>query len=332
MVIEPIVSGLRMVVAGGAAAAAELLGGERPRRRWSGNGRGWIELRIPDGSRSAEYAAVLEKAIAGTAGVTRTQVNWPLSRLVVDIGENGPTVEQLVQMVEPIERVFAEPADRGESDGESGSEKPVRLPVIDIPGDGAEVVNRVSLLAAKVASLGVATVLQVARAPRLPRAFAAATTFAEAQPDVRSVFERALGRARADAVLALGTAVTQSLGQTPSVIAADMLLRSLRLIEALAAVDAWNEHEPHLAISAACEPQQELPRPRPVPDTASENYARAATAAGLAGAVALSVSGGAALASEAVIVAAPRALNYARESFATTFCAGLNRNHHTLVL
>jgi H+-transporting ATPase len=106
----------------------------------------------------------------------------------------------------------------------------------------------------------------------------------------------------------------------------------LRLIEALAAVDAWKEHEPHLALSAECAPQPEPSRPRPVPDTASENYARAATAAGLAGAVALLVSGGAHLASEAVIVAAPRALNYARESFATTFCAGLNRNHHTLVL
>jgi len=334
MVIAPIVSGLRIVVAGGAAAAAELLGGHRPRRRWSGNGRGWIELRVPDASRSAEYAAVLEKTIAGIAGVARTQLNWPLSRLVVDIGENGPTIGQLVLMVDAIERAFAEPIDRGQSRGESGPEQPVPLPVIDIPGDGAEVVNRLSLLAAKVVALGVSTVLQVTRAPRLPRAFAAATTFAEAQPDVRRVFERALGRARADAVLALGTAVTQSLGHTPSVIAADMVLRSLRLIEALAAVDAWNEHEPHLAINAGCDPQPELslPRPRPVPDTASDNYARAATAAGLAGAVALTVSGGAALASEAVIVAAPRALNYARESFATVFCAGLNRNHHTLVL
>jgi H+-transporting ATPase len=332
MVIEPIISGLRMVVAGGAAAAAELLGGERPRRRWSGNGRGWIELRIPDESRTAECEAVLEKTIASAAGVQRAQVNWPLSRLVVDIAENGPTVEQLVAMVEAIERVLAEPADRGESCGEAGPEKAVRSPVIDIPGDGAEVVNRVSLLGAKVVSLGLSTALQLARMPRLPRAFAAVTTFAEAQPDVRRVFERSLGRARADALLALGTAVTQSLGQTPSVIAADMLLRSLRLIEALAAVDAWNEHEPHLAVSAGCGPQPEVSRPRPVPDTSSENYARAATAAGLAGAIALSFSGGAALASEAVIVAAPRALNYARESFATTFCAGLNRQHHTLVL
>ena len=115
MVIEPIISGLRMVVAGGAAAAAELLGGERPRRRWSGNGRGWIELRIPDESRTAECEAVLEKTIASAAGVQRAQVNWPLSRLVVDIAENGPTVEQLVAMVEAIERVLAEPADRGES-------------------------------------------------------------------------------------------------------------------------------------------------------------------------------------------------------------------------
>jgi H+-transporting ATPase len=109
-------------------------------------------------------------------------------------------------------------------------------------------------------------------------------------------------------------------------------MRSLRLIESLAAVDAWEEHEPALAISAACESEPESSRPRPVPDTAAENYARAATAAGLAGAIALCVSGGAGLASEAVIVAAPRALNYARESFATTFSAGLNRNHHTLVL
>jgi cation-transporting ATPase I len=332
MVVAPIVSGLRMAVAGGAAAAAELLGGKRPRRRWSGNGRAWIELRMLDGSRSAEYAAVVEETIGSLAGVARTQLNWPLSRLVVDLGENGPAVEQLVLMVDAIERVFAEPADRREPSCESGPETAGSSTVLDIPGDAAEVVNRVSLLAAKVTALGVSAVLQVARAPRLPRAFAAATTFAEAQPDVRRIFERALGRSRADAVLALGTSVTQSLGHTPSVIAADILLRSLRLIEALAAVDAWKEHEPHLALSAECAPQPEPSRPRPVPDTASENYARAATAAGLAGAVALLVSGGAHLASEAVIVAAPRALNYARESFATTFCAGLNRNHHTLVL
>ncbi|BAX93700.1 metal cation transporting ATPase H [Mycobacterium shigaense] len=332
MVIEPIVSGLRMVVAGGAAAAAELLGGERPRRRWSGNGRGWIELRVPDASRTPEFAAVLENAFISTAGITRAQVNWPLSRLVVDIDENGPSVGELVRRVEVIERIYLEPADEVEVFGDSEPPKPARLSTIDIPGDGEEVVNRLSLLAAKAASLGVTTVLQVMRAPRLPRAFAAATTFAEAQPDVRRVFERALGRARADAVLALGTAVTQSLGHTPSVIAADMLLRSLRLIEALAAVDAWNEHEPRLAVSAKCKPQPQATRPRAVPDTSSENYARAATAAGLAGAIALTVSGGAALASEAVIVAAPRALNYARESFATTFCAGLNRHHHTLVL
>ena len=239
MVVAPIVSGLRMAVAGGAAAAAELLGGKRPRRRWSGNGRAWIELRMPDGSRSAEYAAVVEETIGSLAGVARTQLNWPLSRLVVDLGENGPSVEQLVLTVEAIERVFAEPADRGEPSCESGPEKAGSSTVLDIPGDAAEVVNRVSLLAAKATALGVSVVLQAVRAPRLPRAFAAATTFAEAQPDVRRIFERALGRSRADAVLALGTSVTQSLGHTPSVIAADILLRSLRLSEALAAVDAW---------------------------------------------------------------------------------------------
>lgn len=329
MVIAPIVSGLRMVVAGGAAAAAELLGGDRPRRRWAGNGRGWIELRMPEGASSSEYATVLEKTVGSATGVARTQVNWPLSRLVVDIDENGPSVDDLALIVEAIERAFA---DRESCDEPAGSQSPGRVPVIDIPGDGAEVVNRLSLLGAKALSLGVTTFLQVTRMPKLPRAFAAATTFAEAQPDVRRVFERALGRARADALLALATAVTQSLGHTPSVIAADMLLRSLRLIEALSAVNAWNEHEPHLALSAGCEPRPEISRPRSLPDTASENYARAATAAGLAGALALAVSGGASLASEAVIVAAPRALNYARESFATTFCAGLNRNHHTLVM
>ncbi len=329
MVIEPVVSGLRMVVAGGAAAAAELLGGERPRRRWSGNGRGWIELRMPEGADSSEYETVLERTIGSTTGVARTQVNWPLSRLIVDIDENGPSVNDLALMVEAIERAFTERSDRSGPSDEFTAPTPARPPEFDIPGDGAEVVNRMGLLGAKAVSLGVTAFLQVTRMPRLPRAFAAATTFAEAQPDVRRVFERALGRGRADALLALGTAVTQSLGHTPSVIAADMCLRSLRLIEALSAVEAWNEHEPNLALNAECEPHPEIRRPHPVPDTASENYARAATAAGLAGAIALSVSGGAMLASEAVIVAAPRALNYARESFATTFCAGLSRHHNT---
>ncbi len=334
MVIGPIVSGLRVVVAGGAAAAAELLGGERSRRSWSGNGRGWIELRRP-AERADDYAAVVERAIAGTKGVVRTQFNWPLSRVIVDVADNGPSIKDLAMMVEAIEAVFAEAAAQDESSTAlavpaSPTSSPPSL--FDIPGDAAEVVNRLSLLAAKATALGVSAVLQITRMPRLPRAFAAATTFAEAQPDVRRVFELALGRARADAVLALGTAVTQSLGQTPSVIAADMLMRTLRLIESLAAVDAWNEHEPRLAIDAACEPLPHTARPRPVPDTAAENYTRAATAAGLAGAVALCVSGGAELASEAVIVAAPRALNYARESFAATFSAGLSRQHHALVM
>src|SRR5271165_4196057 len=204
MVVAPIVSGLRTAVAGGASAAAELLGGNRPRRRWSGNGRAWIELRILDGSRSAEYAAVVEETIGSLAGVERTQLNWPLSRLVVDLGENGPPVEQLAQMVDAIERVFAEPAHRREPSRESGPEKAGSSIVLDIPGDAAEVVNRVTLLAAKVTALGVSVALQAVRAPRLPRAFAAVTTFAEAQPDVRRIFERALGRSRADAVLALG--------------------------------------------------------------------------------------------------------------------------------
>ncbi|MGE4365413.1 MAG: hypothetical protein AB7E41_24810, partial [Mycolicibacterium sp.] len=301
-------------------------------RGWSGNGREWIELRLPEGTRSDEYATALAKTIGGMTGVARTQVNWPLSRLIVDIDPNGPAVDDLALVVEGIERAFTAKSDSTESSGEPGTRTPVPSPVIDLPGDGAEVINRMSLLGAKAVSLGVTTFLQMTRMPRLPRAFAAATTFAEAQPDVRQVFERALGRGRADALLALGTAVTQSLGHTPSVIAADLLLRSLRLIEALSAAAAWTEHEPQLAISAECEPLPETSRPRPIPDTAAENYARAATAAGLAGAIALTVSGGAALASEAVIVAAPRALTYARESFATTFCAGLNRDHHTLVL
>ncbi|MHA7657953.1 cation-translocating P-type ATPase [Mycobacterium sp. ML2] len=316
----------------GAAASAELFGGERPRRRWSGNGRGWVELRVPEGTSVGEYAAVLHKVIGSIPGLARPQLNWTLSRLVVEIRENGPTIDQLVRILEAIDRVFAEHVEPGESCAEPESSQSVPLPTIDLPGDGAEVVNRLFLLGAKFASLGVTAALQVARMPRLPRAFAAVTTFAEAQPDVRRVFERALGPARADAVLALGTAVTQSLGHTPSVIVADILLRSMRLLESFAAEDAWREHEPRLAASAACEPQPPLSRPRPIPDTKSANYARAATAAGLAGAVALCFSGGAALASEAVIVAAPRALNYARESFATTFCAALNRNHHTLVL
>ena len=114
MLVAPIVSGLRTAVADGAAAAAELLGGKRPRRRWSGNGRAWIELRMPDGSGSAEYAAVVEETISSLTGVARTQLNWPLSRLVVDLDENGPAIEQLVLMVDAIERVFFEPAQRRE--------------------------------------------------------------------------------------------------------------------------------------------------------------------------------------------------------------------------
>jgi len=322
MVIGPIISGLRTVVGGGAAAVSELLGRERPRRLWSGNGRAWIELRVADSSRLDDYTIALQQALAGVAGV---QVNWALARLVVELAADGPDLTEILQIVESVERTVNASGDDNESALSA-------WPVIDIPGDGAEVVNRISLLGAKVVALSVSTALQVTQMPRLPRMFAAATTFAEAQPDVRRVFERSLGRARADALLALGTAVTQSLGHTPSVIAADLMMRGLRLVESLAAVDAWSEHEPSLAVGAACAPTPESVRPRPAPDTSADHYARAATGTGLVGAIGLAVSGGGEMATEAVIVAAPRALNYARESYATTFCAGLSRLHRTLVL
>ena len=335
MVIGSVVSKLRAVVAGGAVAASELLGREHPRRCWSGNGRVWLEVRAPAESGLPDYSAVLEQTLASRPGILRAQVNWPLSRLIVDIDETGPTVEELISTVEAIEQIFAAsatPDESGDAVGPPRLPRPVGSHLVDIPAGDAEVINRVTFLAAKVVALGVSVTLQVARVPRLPRAFAALTTFAEAQPDARKVFEQALGRSRADVVLALATDVTQSLGQTPSVIAADILLRSLRLVEALAAVDSWEEHEPHLAVSAACEPQPESDRPQPIPNTAADNYSKAATAGGLASAIALCFTGGAEVASEAVIVAAPRALNYARESFATTFCAGLHKDHHTLVL
>ncbi|TGD87519.1 cation-translocating P-type ATPase [Mycolicibacterium sp. CH28] len=324
MVIGPIASGLRQIVAGGAAVAAELLAGQRARRCWSGNGRMWIEVRIPVESHSPETAALLEKAYADISGVMRAHVNWPLARVVVELGEDAPAAERLIAVVEDFEANLVAP-----SDGEDQSP----IPHIDLPGDGAGVVNRVGLLAAEVAALGVSVVLQITRQPKLPRVFAAAATFVEAQPDIRAVVEGALGRERADAVLALGTVFTQSLGQTPSVIAADVMLRGLRVVEALAADEAWNRQELRLGLDPACDlAAPAVVRPRPLPDMAADQYARGATIGGLAGAVGLWVSGGAQVASEAVIVAAPRALNYARESFATTLCAGLNRSHGAMVL
>jgi len=64
--------------------------------------------------------------------------------------------------------------------------------VIDIPGDGAEVVNRVSLLGPRLCRWAVDGVATGSDA-RLPRAFAAVTTFAEAQPDVRRYSSGHLG-------------------------------------------------------------------------------------------------------------------------------------------
>ncbi len=305
-----------------AAPLGELVGAAPARRCWQGADRCWIEVRGLDTEQHRLIAADLRSDIGDRAGVRSVQVNYPLSRVIVEVGDDpeSPRMSALCELVAQIEDKYRHCGT---------TTRPV-----DLPGDGIVLTEKAIAAAASGIGVCAAVAGRVLHWPRMPAGLTGVLAVVDYQPRVRAVLEAGLGQQAADTVLAVGTAAVYSLTQFPAAVAVEFVRHLAQLGEALAASVAWQTQEPVLARHAECpEPAAVTPRPRPVPDGPLERYARrCGQAQGAAAAVAGLLTGDPGAATTALGIAVPKAGRCAREAFVSTLGRGLADRCGTLPL
>ncbi|MCD2185896.1 cation-translocating P-type ATPase [Actinomycetospora soli] len=301
----------------------------RGRRVWRGDGR--VHIGVPATSREAgsELLRAVEKALTAHPAVDWASVNAALGVVVVSLAEDGPapdgldeTVDDLVDLVEVLEEQEAV------TDGAAhpaGGHSPTAVS------------QALTTFAADLAGLGAAGIGSVLRRTPLPVELASAASFVDHQPRLRAAVERALGRQRADILLALTNAAGQGLGQGSTGLLVDAAYRALQIAEARAAADAFTRAEPRLL----ADPEQVgVPaddaltldaRPVPFPTGPVERHGDHVGLAALGGFGTTLALGGPRRAVGVALSTLPKAGRMGREGFATTFGRVLSRRGAVVV-
>ncbi len=269
-------------------------------------------------------------ALRALPGVEWVELNRTLSRVVVSLEPDGPTLAQLFEVISRCEAEAASTTDETAQGGKGGRPEGVTT----LPGDTAVLAGRVAAVSADAVGLVGAVTGRVLGLPRLPGAAAAAVVLVDVQPRLRRAVEKRIGAEAADVALAVSTAAAQSLAQGPGTLAVDLTLRAVMAAEAFAGMRAWERLEPELAAQAASDaPFPAIDRPVPRPPGPIERYTDASAIVGLLGTAGVGLAtGNLNRASDAVLVAAPRATRTARESFAATLSRHLSDDHDVLAL
>src|SRR5579875_1665986 len=171
-------------VAGG--ALEQLDPGRRRRRTWSTEGRAHVEVRGLDLPQGSSLAEDLEATLCCLHGVAWAEVNMVLGRVVVAYDPDGPTLEDLVQVIQATECRHAV----------GGQRFPKERP--EHPADIEGLRRAVVGLGADVAGVWVSAFGQLLRATPFPVELASLVSLADQQRRVRAVLERLGGTPAAD--------------------------------------------------------------------------------------------------------------------------------------
>jgi magnesium-transporting ATPase (P-type) len=297
----------------------------RGRRVWRGDGR--VHIGVPATARQsgAELLRSIEKALAAHPAVDWASVNATLGVVVVALGDSeggGLDLDPATGSADPDE-VTDDLIDLVEllEEQEELDEDGVRHPA---GGHSNTAVSRaLTAFAADLTGLGFAGVGSVLRRTPLPVEYASAASFVDHQPRLRAAVERAMGRQRADVLLALTNAAGQGLGQGATGLLVDAAYRAMQVAEARASDDAFARAEPRLMgspeqVTADAEDALDA-RPVPFPDGPIERHGDQVGAAALAGFGATMALGGPRRAIGVALSTLPKAGRMGREGFATTF-------------
>ncbi len=292
------------------------------RHSWRGEERAWIEVRGLDGPGGAELGLVVVDAVRSRPGVTSVSLNRPLSRVVVTLNGELTSLRELCKVIAEAEKRCRPIGDA--KDRRGARPKP-------LPGDGLLLATRAATVSANAAGLGVSLAGRALLWPRLPSTVGAANSLLNYQPLLRRMVEGRLGEPATDITLTLLTAAahTGSFG-LPS-LAVDLTTEIIKAAECRAEAQAWRRHEPELARHADTSAHHPPSRPVPAPDGPAERHTRrTAFAQAIGGAGVGLASRNLDTASNAVMVAAPKAMRTSREAFAATLGQGLADRHAVL--
>ncbi|WP_090420192.1 HAD-IC family P-type ATPase [Mycobacterium europaeum] len=310
---------------GARAISGELPGGTPAtltRRCWRGRDRAWIEVRGLDGAGGDDLGRTVLHAVLAQPGVASAALNYPLSRVVITIGDAETSLRDLCRVVDAAEK-------------RCGARAPAKpsAPPTSLPGDGVVLATRAATAAASAAGLGVALTGRALRWPRMPIGVLAGVVALDYQPWLRRLLEDRIGRPATDTVLALAVTAAETVTLSPASLSVGLLMQSLKAAECRAEARAWVRHEPQLAghadhphtdPSAASKP----PRGRPADHYGHRFALVQAVSAGIVGATTRNLH----QAALAVLVTTPAANRTTPEAFAAALGQGLAERHAVLSL
>lgn len=303
-----------------AGVTVEALGGPRARRTSSNGPRRWIEVRGLDGTERELIGDAVLSAVWATPGVRDAVLVTPVSRILVTVSDDGPSAASLSAVIADAERSV-------------GPTEP-RSTRIGLPGDDEAVVAAAAAAAVTIAAVGLAMTGSALGLPRIARAMSVPAGLLEHTPALRRHVEERVGADGADMLLAVANSATAVLTASPVSAAAEALGRTLLAAEALTARRAWKDREPDfaqrpMAAGAVWPSRVEVLQPSgPVDDYANRASALGVGAAAVLGLATRNVDTAAA----AALVAVPKPLRAARESFGAALTRGLDAHHGSLVL
>ena len=295
----------------GAVLAGTLarLGPDRRRRRvWAADGKAHIEVRGVHLPGRKDLARDVERALHAAEGVHWAQVNVVTGRVIVAFDPDGPSVDDLVDVVEAVEEAHDVDDERF----------PHGRP--EHPGDVEPLRRQAISVAADVAALGGSVLGQFLRAAPVPVELGSLVSLVENEPRVRGFLEHHVGVTLTDLGLGVTSAFVQALTQGPLSLVADLTHRVNQLGELRTSRRAWERQEgelcgaptPERVPAVAVPPRRRALRSGPV-----ESYADGAAALSLLGAgAALAVTGSARRAGGVLTAAVPKAARHGREAFA----------------
>jgi cation-transporting ATPase I len=244
------------------------------RRVWARRGHAHIEVRGIDEEGCEELCEDVERRLSRLKGVRWAQVNAVLGRVVVVFDPGGPTLEDLVGVVEAVERRHRKaetlfPADRPEHPADA---EPLRRNVIALGADSL--------------ALGMSFFGQLLQLTPLPSEVASVIALVDNEPRIRAALERRLGRPTTELGLGLANAFAQAVCQGPLGLTVDITHRVNVITELQAQRRCWERAEPRLTRSPCDEaigPVRKSPRPVPLPPGPFDRYADRAALASVAG-------------------------------------------------
>ncbi|MDA8039467.1 MAG: heavy metal-associated domain-containing protein, partial [Actinomycetota bacterium] len=165
--------------AGALSSALDRLSpGRRRRRLWVGRGKAHIEVRAVHEPGRASLARDVERALREVRGVNWAQVNAVAGRVVVAFDPEGPSVEDLLEVVEEVEEAH------GVHKVAFSHERP------EHPGDIEPLRRQAIAIGADIVALGGGVFSQLLRATPIPAELGSLVALAENEPRVRLFLEQ----------------------------------------------------------------------------------------------------------------------------------------------